>query len=380
MKLRLAMVTNFPCKAGVITGGVEGVASNLVTGLRQLSDMDIHIVSPSPERKSSKEVRDGLTIHWLSMPLIPAFLSYWNLYRRRVHACLQDIRPDLAHFQGVAGWSLGYKKPCVLTVHGISEKGALHAGGLSAVLKSIVFSTVEGRGRRQASEIIIINPYVRDQIGHHLRGRCRPIENPVSDDFFQVRRKTGARNILYVGRVSRLKNVDGLLRTFKKVVAHYPDARLRIAGKAESPAYLETCKRYASENGIKHAVGFLGNLDRQYLLEELSEAACLVLISRQETAPMAVEEAMAAGVPVVASRICGIPYMIDEGVDGLLVNPDDEDEIAARLGMLLGDAALNQRIGERGANKAREQFHYLNIARRTLDVYGEILNRPVKCR
>ena len=379
MKFRLAMVTNFPSKAGFITGGVEGVASNLISGLRQLSDMDIHILAPSPDRKSIKELRDGFTIHWLPMPKFPAFLCYWNLYRRRVHDCLQDIGPDFTHFQGVAGWSLGYKQPHVLTVHGISEKGALLSGGFSSVLKSMVFSAVEGRGRKQARELIIINPYVHDQIGNNIRGRCRSIENPVNEDFFRVRRKNGSKNILYVGRVSRLKNVDGLLRTFKRVLALHPEARLRIAGKAEPPSYQETCMQYVAQNGIEHAVRFLGNLDRQTLLEELSVAACLALISRQETAPMAVAEAMAAGVPVVASRICGIPYMVDEGVNGFLVNPDNEEEIATRLGALLEDAALNQSFSENAAIIARERFHCLNIARKTLDVYREILDGQVIC-
>jgi glycosyltransferase involved in cell wall biosynthesis len=244
----------------------------------------------------------------------------------------------------------------------------------------VVFSAVEGRGRKQAQEVIVINPYVQDQIGRQLRGRCRSIENPVADELFHVIREPDARTILYVGRLSRLKNVDGLLRAFRKVVVRHPDARLRIAGMAESAAYQEACMQYVAQSDLGHAVAFLGNLDRNALVKEYAKAACLALTSRQETAPVAVAEAMAAGVPVVASRICGIPHMVDEGVDGFLIDPDNEEEIAARLCELLGNPALNRTIGEQAALKAKERFHCHSIARRTLDVYREILERKTSAR
>ena len=90
---------------------------------------------------------------------------------------------------------------------------------------------------------------------------------------------------------------------------------------------------------------------------------------------MVVEEAMAAGVPVVASRICGIPYLVEEGGTGFLVDPDDEDGVASLLGSLLVDAQLNKSLGERSRVIAQERFHSREVARRTLAVYQAVCNK-----
>ena len=373
--MRLAMVTAFPEQDGVVTGGVEGAASCLVEGLRRFPGLQIHVVSPTSSGLPRKEVREGVTVHWLPMPGGPPFLMYWSRFRKRVHDCLREIAPDVTHFQGVAGWTLGYRHPYVLTVHGISEKGARYAGGWSGVVKGVVFSVVEGAGRGMSDNLIVISPYLQETLSRQLRGERWSIENPVAEDLFRVRRGGHAGNILYVGRLSRLKNVEGVLRSFAKLIARHPEARLTIAGRAESPAYLALLQRYVAENGLGHAVRFPGNLDRASLLQELARSACLVLLSRQETAPMVVEEAMAAGVPVVASRICGIPYLVEEGSPGFLVDPDDEEGVASRLGSLLVDAELNRSLGERSREVAEARFHSREVARRTLAVYQAVCNK-----
>lgn len=368
--MRLAMVTNFPDREGVVTGGVEGVAACLVDGLRCYAGLEIHVVSPTFEGRARKENRGEVTVHWLPMPKGPPFLTYWTVFRKRMHDLLREIAPDVTHFQGVAGWTIGYGGPYVLTLHGISEKGARYSGALSGILKGAVFAAVEGAGRSRSDNLIVISPYLQTALAGQLRGRQWQIENPVEPAFFDVCREPEASNILYVGRLSRLKNVEGVLESFAKVAARHPWARLVIAGKEENAGYLAALKRYAAEIGIAGLVTFPGNLDRPSLLRELSRAACLLLLSRQETAPMVVAEAMAAGVPVIASRICGVPYLLKEGETGFLVDPDDVDAVAARLEPLLLDPELNRAFGARARAVAAERFHRDQVARRTYEVYS----------
>lgn len=375
MTFKLAMVSAYPEKPGVVTGGVEGVAYCLSHALLKVAEIDLHILVPCGQRAPGIENRDGITIHWLPVPWLPGFISYWNIYRQTIHRCLAEIKPDITHFQGVAGWSLGYDKPYVLTIHGIAEKDVLFTNQAFRWLRHQVVGLVERMARRNSHDTIAINPYVLDELGGDIRGRRWQIENPVMPEFFEITRVHTPPRILFAGHISKLKNVDGLIRAFAKVQVKIPNVTLQLAGPWSFPEFQAQCVRVVSELGLTHAVQFLGNLDRVALRAELARASCLALVSHQENAPMVVAEAMAAGVPVVASRLCGLPYMIEEGRTGFLVNPEDEDEIAAKLIEVLRDDEINFEMGARCRVAARGRFHAETVARKTLEVYKFVLDR-----
>ena len=372
--MKIAMVSLFPEQSNLFRGGVEAVASVLVTGLRTIEEVDIHVIAPFSGLVPVTEVRDGMTLHWLPTGRLPGFISYWTTFRRRAHALLKTIRPDITHFQGLAGWTLGYSGPYVLTIHGIAEKDLEHQSGKFVQIRKTVFGLVEGMGRRRSPHTIIISPYVLEQIGSHVLGRQHLIENPVDCDAFDVQRSCEQPRILYVGRINRRKNVDGLIRAFARVRAFSPRATLHLAGGEDRPSYLAECRQLISEHGLHGAVQFLGKLERKAVLEQLSRAACLVLISRQETAPIIVEEAMAAGVPVVAANLCGMPYMIEDGRSGFLVDGDDLGQVAEKIQLVLSNSMLATAMGERAKQIALSRFHAHVVARRTFSLYKEILS------
>jgi len=138
----------------------------------------------------------------------------------------------------------------------------------------------------------------------------------------------------------------------------------------------------AQELGVADRVTFLGTLDLPRLLEEMQRASVFALCSLRENAPMAVAEAMAAGVPVVASQVGGIAWMLDEGRAGLLVqNPRDPEAIATALCGAL-EPATHARLSREGRARA-EMFRADRVAAQTVAVYREILqshNRPLAQR
>ena len=89
---------------------------------------------------------------------------------------------------------------------------------------------------------------------------------------------------------------------------------------------------------------------------------------------MAIEEAMAAGVPVVTSNRCGMPHMVADGASGFLVDPGDPDDIARRMGQLLTDDQLRRSMGRKSQEIAKERFHPAAVARRTLEVYQQAVS------
>lgn len=377
--MRIAIVSPFPELPNIFQGGVEAVACVLAKGLNSVGNNDIHVIAPTSKALSSIEEREGLTLHWLPSGKLPGFMSYWSCSRQRIHKLLRELNPDIAHFHGYAGWTLGYDAPYVFTVHGIAERDTDHQGGRLVKLRRTVFAAVERLGRRRSPHTIVISPYVLDQIGSQIRGKRYAIENPVDGDVFEVRRNCQLPQVLYVGQINKRKNVAGLIKAFAVLKAQSPQATLRIVGELNHVNYVADCQRLVSEYGLHESVRFLGKADRAKLLDELSQAACLALVSRQETAPIIVEEAMAAGVPVVASKLCGLPYLIEHGRTGFLVDPDDHTQIAEAIKLLLSNAQLTNEMGERARTIARSRFHAHAVARRTLALYQEVLGERASC-
>ena len=163
----------------------------------------------------------------------------------------------------------------------------------------------------------------------------------------------GAPTIVCVGRLSPEKGQTGLLRAFVRVCAKHPDAVLRMVGDGPDRDALQ---QLASELGIDGAVTFVGRLPEQETLAEIARADMLVLPSFMEGLPIVLMEAMALGVPVISSRVAGIPELVSEGKTGLLFAPSDWDELAQCIERLLSDEALGETLARNGKWKITSEF------------------------
>lgn len=162
----------------------------------------------------------------------------------------------------------------------------------------------------------------------------------------------GQARILFLGRLNEKKGLLDLLAAMPAVVAACPKARLVLAGDGER-AMLED---EAARLGVAAAVEFPGWVDGAYKARLLAEASLLVLPSHFEAFGVAVLEAMAWGKPVVATRVGGIPEVLEDGVHGLLVPPHDPPALAAALQSLLADRQLGLRMGLAGKVHVRARF------------------------
>jgi len=371
--LKIVLVSVFPEELRMPNGGVEAAAEILVDRLVQFPELDIQVIGISSIKKEELVSMAGYKLHWLGQPKIklPGFLAYWTVQRRLIQKKIKELEPDVVHFQGVAGWGIGYKKPFVLTIHGINENDVLHTALPFKKLRAWLVGFIETIGRRAASKVIIINPYVVDQLSTDFSDTKVFIENPVADEYFGVERETTSPNILCVARVIPRKNIDGLIQAFARVKKTVANARLNIAGPCDDLDYFTQCQDLVGQLGLNESVCFLGGQGRSEIKTLLSHAGCLALVSWQETAPIVISEAMAAGVPVVASKVCGMPYMVDEGITGFLVDAKNEQQIADRLVDAL-------QLGTVESHHAFERFNSQVVAERTLEVYKTVVSVGIK--
>jgi len=182
-----------------------------------------------------------------------------------------------------------------------------------------------------------------------------------------VRRAPGPLRIGAVGRLEQQKGFDVLLHALTRV----PEARLVVIGDgAERPALEQLAKHLA----VWDRVVFLGWVDAPH--EHLLDLDVLAVPSRHEGLPLVLLEAMAAGVPVVATRVGGIPEAVDDGATGLLVPPDDQEALTSALQTLERDPRLRARLAGAAQDRARRDFTSEAMARRYEDLYDEILEAP----
>ncbi|HYL05477.1 MAG TPA: glycosyltransferase family 4 protein [Thermoanaerobaculia bacterium] len=167
--------------------------------------------------------------------------------------------------------------------------------------------------------------------------------------------------LLVVGRLRIRKGVDVLLAAMTELRRRHPAARLLIAGDGEHRASLE---RAAASLGLGEAVSFLGSAGAARVRRLLRGAAALVVPSIYEGMPLVVLEAMEAAVPVVASRVSGIPEVVEDGRTGWLVQPEDPARLAAALAAALDDPAEARRRGAAGRERLRQCFRPVHAARR----------------
>lgn len=174
--------------------------------------------------------------------------------------------------------------------------------------------------------------------------------------------------IVMACRLVEQKGVSDALQAFAGTRADYPQARLLIAGDGPLRASLET---EAAQAGLRDSVRFLGWRDD--VPDLLAAGDLFFMPSLWEGFGLVLLEAMAQGLPVVASRVSAIPEVVDEGETGLLAPPREVPAFRAALLRLLQDRSLARRMGEQGRRRLEQHFSGERMVRETLALYRDLL-------
>jgi glycosyltransferase involved in cell wall biosynthesis len=377
--LKVALATLYPLDLARIPGGVRTVTFNLVQGLRQWPDLDMHVIHCHSDVDCDRDVvHDGVSVHYRTMPrrrLVPNLL----MAIPRVEHLLRQIQPDLvnAHVahHAVAALRAGY--PTVFTIHGVSHREAqVYTSTWFDRSRFLLERVLHDYAMRHVRDVVAISPYIMEEYRHRTHARFHRIDNPLLPEFFAVPDLAEEGRLLYVGTIDQRKNVIDLLRAMVIVRSKMPDVHLRIAGRTTNVDYGRQVQEFVASQGLQRNVEFLGLLDQSHLLDEYARCTAVVLASLQETAPMAVIEAMAAGKPVVATRVGGVTDLVEDGRSGLTVETRDVAGLARCLLNLLADPALRRSMGQRGSQLA-QRFRVETVATAYRQLYYDIVGRAI---
>ena len=170
-----------------------------------------------------------------------------------------------------------------------------------------------------------------------------------------------------VGFLRRPKTMDVLIEAAAKIVPRFPNLKVLIVGEGNDRRVYEAL---IEKLGVGDTVKLLGL--RSDVPDLLAESDVAVLSTNSEGSPLSVMEYMDAGLPVVGSRVGGIPDLIDDGVEGLLVEPGDPESLAQAIGRLLDAPEEARRMGERGRERRRREFDIDVMVRNLENLYLEL--------
>jgi glycosyltransferase involved in cell wall biosynthesis len=161
------------------------------------------------------------------------------------------------------------------------------------------------------------------------------------------------RQLFCAARLAPEKGIEFLVQALALLIMRNYDVNLRLAGDGPSRAVLAGTAR---QLGVADHVCFLGNLSEQDVARELSSSDLFILPSLTEGVPVAIMEAMAVGVPVIATNVAGTSELVESGKSGLLVRPTDSQAIADAVVTMIEDYEFRRRAAELGRAKIVNEF------------------------
>jgi glycosyltransferase involved in cell wall biosynthesis len=349
----------------------------LMQGMAQCPDLEVHVVSCARKHmKSPERLAPNIFFHSVYMPKIgwmrTAFLGCILAVRKK----LRKIRPDIVHGQGTEEWcsisAVFSSFPNVLTIHGnmrliaeVNQAKPFSYHWLAARLERFTVPKADG--------VVCITRYTQQAMSGLAR-RTWLLPNAVDSAFFDLMaRPVGSvPRILCVGAICLRKNQNAFIRALDALaekrrfeLVFFGSA---VAGRAYDDEFftLVHARPWCSHQGLA---------GREALSKQFEEASLLVLPSIEDNCPMVVLEAMAAGVPVIAPKVGGVPDLVEDGITGLFVDPHSPGSMRAAVESTLASPDAARERAERAKVRALARFHPKVIAQGHLQVYREALQR-----
>ena len=301
-----------------------------------------------------KVVRLKPWLRWGDAGFVPQILN-----------CLKGF--DLVHlhypFYGGAGWLVFSNIPLVITYHMDAQVGGLK--GIISRIYDLVWPKVLFS---QAKKIVAVDAehFKNTKFGKLFIGKTVEIQNGVDTNIFKPNYGVEKKNILFVGNPLLLRRLDLLLNAFKLL----KDSSLKlvvVGGGYELNKY----KQLAKDLQIESSVNFVGQCnDHQKLSDYYNAATCVVVPSDYESFSLVAAEAMACGIPVVASNIPGLANRIHNGVDGLLFEKGSVESLADALKKIMAMSVEELKVmGKHGRVEMENRYSWEKHMEKLLKAY-----------
>ncbi len=377
----LFLIPDFPMDPANIKGGVHSSLVNLLQAFRE-SDAEVLVItySKSVTVPATLQMSNNVKVmhypkSYSSFPFIPSLLAAG----RELKEAIRSFAPDIVHFQ-MGGIFLLFRYfidpsiPVVLTIHGMSKMELKDAKGWKK--RSQLFLHNQVSKITIPDNLIHLSESSRQLSGFTEAKNLAIIPNPVSPVFFQnASSGFNPEKLLYLGAINPRKNLILLLNALAELRSQGCLYELTIVGDYQEETYRREVESVISSLNLEDSVSFLGWQSQKQILDIIREIAILVMPSEQENMPMAALEVMASGKPVIATKVGGIPEIIDDGRTGFLFEKGDSKALVEILKNLYHNPGMIIEAGKAAKEKMEESYKAERIASRLLQYYQNVVKK-----
>jgi glycosyltransferase involved in cell wall biosynthesis len=337
-------------------------------------DVEVHVISATRHAMiCPSKIAPNIFFH---QPLLPSWGMGRSLFTGAVLATrklLRDIRPDIVHGQGterecaLAAVFSGY--PNILTIHGNMRVHATRGENQGKPYYRLA-SALESLALRKTDGVVSISSYTDDLV-KPLAKKTWLLPNAADRSYFQASPSPQEPpTILFVGGLDERKNPISFIKACCDIIEN-SGWKIRLCGTGSPDStYRKELSKFA---GSRPWIELAGWKSRSELLAEMEKSSLLVLPTLEDNCPMVVLEAMAVGLPVIASRVGGIPDLIDHGITGMMFDPLDPESMREITAQMINNTDQRSKIAIAARVEAKKRFHPKVVAKAHLEIYREIL-------
>jgi len=264
---------------------------------------------------------------------------------------MPDYVDDFEHNEFLEVVKCVFPVPLLIRVHGSVSFLYFHLNGKE--MKTKVRQDREHLNRADA--VCAVSEFSGRYVKDHLspEREVDVIYNMIDDNMFENTKNVefGNQTILYFGKIIEMKGVFSLIKAFNMVAEKYPMARLKLVGSGETDKAQQLVDSRFSDR-----VEFVGFMPHAEIIDEIDKASFCVIPSYFETFSMAAVEVQARRRALVFTERTSGKELVEDGVDGLLVDPDNVSQIADKMELLLSNVELRDKLAKRGFESCRKRF------------------------
>lgn len=277
--------------------------------------------------------------------------------------------------------SMNLKVPKVLTLHGIYHIEKKFVKNPLSILMCYDYGTyLLKKILPKLDGFVAISPYVIEELKEiGLDAKIQhvfQINNPIDQSFFEIDINQEHHNnlIFFPAVINARKNQLLAINAVNMIKNQIDNFQLVLTGNCGDDNYLKEINDLVHDNNLTNNVSYLGRVSRDEIMELYHKSSIIYLLSKQETQPLAILEAMATGNPVIASNIKCNSYLVEEGVTGYLVDLNDFEKISQHTIELFTNTDKRMKMAKNARQIAERKYRADVIAKKTLEMYYEILS------
>lgn len=382
--MHIIQIGQYPLNPTLIRGGVEssiyGLVGELAESINQVTVIDI----PRLNGFDTLETISGVRVYRFrnngkrqkdSSKRIPDIIEV-----------VSRLKPSICHIHGTSIFCSNLLKALnskgfstIITVHGLArvekKKALFQHISLKNIYQFITHSFAEMRILSTVEQAIVDTGYVKDMVAHYGIARLPQMEiipQGINERFFHLSCSRSSRDLLSVGAFTKRKGHLFLIKAFEILCQRVSDVHLTICGSLSDREYYLAIKEYVYGSACRDHITLQTDISREELYSMYTNAHVFALHSQEESQGIALVEAMAVGLPIVSTRVGGIPYVVSHGITGLLSDYGDIVSFADSLERVFQSDDYWGFLSK-NCRSASSIYNWNSIANRVVEVYHSII-------